>query len=233
MVDQSAAMQFLGFHVRSSYHRCVTRHGISQTLTARCAHGGWHTSSTQPPEDRAMSSLIPEMQDLDPDGQRLPIKLDTTTNGEFAPIPLDRRLCTTRITWPMNGPASSRASSAKTRRAFLTTLSGAASTLLAFNAAHARAGRNGGFFEIANDAKLDEQTRRVTARQTRVHLRRAGPLRESDRRVDEAPAARRQAAAVFRARNAISPNNPGSALSRIASGPTSSSRTCSSTRTPT
>ena len=36
-----------------------------------------------------MSSLIPEVQDLDPDGQRLPIKLDTTTNGEFAPIPLD------------------------------------------------------------------------------------------------------------------------------------------------
>ncbi len=24
----------------------------------------------------------------DPDGTRLPIKLDTTTNGEFAPIPL-------------------------------------------------------------------------------------------------------------------------------------------------
>ena len=27
--------------------------------------------------------------DLDPDGRRLPVKLDTTTNGEFAPIPLD------------------------------------------------------------------------------------------------------------------------------------------------
>ena len=25
----------------------------------------------------------------DPDGTRLPIKLDTTTNGEFAPIPLE------------------------------------------------------------------------------------------------------------------------------------------------
>ena len=30
-----------------------------------------------------MSSLIPEMQNLDPDGQRLPVKLDTTTNGEL------------------------------------------------------------------------------------------------------------------------------------------------------
>ena len=65
--------------------------------------------------------------------------------------------CITRITWPMNGPANSRANSAQSRRSFLTTACGAASTLLAFNAAHARAGRNGGFFEIANDAKLDEQ----------------------------------------------------------------------------
>ncbi len=58
-----------------------------------------------------MSSLMPEVQDLDPHGQRLPIKLDTTTNGEFAPIPLDRPLCITQITWPGNGPATSRASS--------------------------------------------------------------------------------------------------------------------------
>jgi len=28
-------------------------------------------------------------QQHDPEGRRLPIKLDTTTNGEFAPIPLD------------------------------------------------------------------------------------------------------------------------------------------------
>jgi hypothetical protein len=25
----------------------------------------------------------------DPDGRRLPVKLDTTTNGEYAPIPLE------------------------------------------------------------------------------------------------------------------------------------------------
>ena len=28
---------------------------------------------------------------IDPDGRRLPIKLDTTTNGEFAPVPLSPR----------------------------------------------------------------------------------------------------------------------------------------------
>lgn len=27
--------------------------------------------------------------DCDPEGQRLPIKLDTTSNGEFLPVPLD------------------------------------------------------------------------------------------------------------------------------------------------
>ena len=28
-------------------------------------------------------------QNFDPEGKRLPIKLDSTSNGEFAPIPLD------------------------------------------------------------------------------------------------------------------------------------------------
>jgi hypothetical protein len=31
-------------------------------------------------------------QDLDPEGRRLPIKLDSTSNGEFVPIPLDTSL---------------------------------------------------------------------------------------------------------------------------------------------
>ena len=30
--------------------------------------------------------------DLDPDGHRLPIKLDSTSNGEFVPIPLETYL---------------------------------------------------------------------------------------------------------------------------------------------
>ena len=103
-----------------------------------------------------MSSLMPEIQDLDPDGQRLPIKLDTTTNGEFAPIPLSRSLHhANHLAHEWAGDLARKLG--QSRRAFLTTLSGAASTLLAFNAAHARAGRNGGFFEISNDAKLDDK----------------------------------------------------------------------------
>jgi predicted TIM-barrel fold metal-dependent hydrolase len=103
-----------------------------------------------------MSSLIPRLKDLDPDGRRLPVKLDTTTNGEFAPVPLDASLHNANhLARDWAGELARKLG--KTRRAFLTTLSGAASTLLAFNAAHARAGRTGGFFEIANDATLDDK----------------------------------------------------------------------------
>ncbi len=103
-----------------------------------------------------MSSLIPEMRDLDPDGQRLPVKLDTTTNGEFAPVPLDESLHHANyLAREWAGELARKLG--RSRRTFLTSLCGTASTLLAFNAAHARAGRNGGFFEIANDAKLDGQ----------------------------------------------------------------------------
>ena len=103
-----------------------------------------------------MSRLIPRSPDFDPDGQRLPVKLDTTTNGEFAPIPLTASLHhANHLAHEWAGALSRKL--AKTRRAFLTTACGAASTLLAFNAAHARAGHGGGFFEIANDAKLDDK----------------------------------------------------------------------------
>jgi predicted TIM-barrel fold metal-dependent hydrolase len=103
-----------------------------------------------------MNPLLLQTHDVDPDGRRLPIKLDTTTNGEFAPIPLDHSLR------HANALASEWAGKfarklAKTRRSFLMSACGAASTLLAFNAAHARAGRRGGFFEIADEAALDTQ----------------------------------------------------------------------------
>jgi hypothetical protein len=39
-----------------------------------------------------MNPFLLQTRDVDPDGRRLPIKLDTTTNGEFAPIPLDPSL---------------------------------------------------------------------------------------------------------------------------------------------
>ena len=97
----------------------------------------------------------------DPDGTRLPIKLDTTTNGEFAPVPLA----------PIHHLARALASDAATtnarrlamsRRAFLVSACGAASTLLAMNAAYASRGQRGGFFDIAPEAALDLPVARST-----------------------------------------------------------------------
>src|SRR5688572_26166455 len=94
--------------------------------------------------------------DRDPEGQRLPIKLDATSNGEFTPVPLAATLK------HANALASEWASRfarklARSRREFLISSCGAASTLLAFNAAHAAAGRTGGFFAVSKEAALDTQ----------------------------------------------------------------------------
>jgi predicted TIM-barrel fold metal-dependent hydrolase len=96
----------------------------------------------------------------DPAGTRLPIKLDTTSNGEFVPVPLS----------PANRAANRLAHEAAERNAkrlnlskrrFLVSACGAASTLLSFNAANAAAGRTGGRFDLPREAALDEQLARV------------------------------------------------------------------------
>jgi len=95
--------------------------------------------------------------DSDPQGRRLPVKLDSTSNGEFVPVPLA----------PANRAANRLAHAAATenakrlglsRRKFLVSSCGAASTLLAFNAAH---GKAGGFYDLAPETALDEQLARV------------------------------------------------------------------------
>jgi Predicted metal-dependent hydrolase of the TIM-barrel fold len=94
--------------------------------------------------------------DADPEGQRLPIKLDSTSNGEFAPVPLDSSLNHANalaFDWAQGFARRLNQS----RRSFLMSACGAASTLLAFNAAHARAGRDGGFFQISQEAALEPQ----------------------------------------------------------------------------
>ena len=95
----------------------------------------------------------------DPDGTRLPIKLDASTNGEFAPIPLG----------PVHHRARTLAFDAAnvnarrlglTRRAFLVSACGAASTLLAMNAAYAAGGRRGGYYDLPSESALDMQLAR-------------------------------------------------------------------------
>jgi predicted TIM-barrel fold metal-dependent hydrolase len=98
--------------------------------------------------------------DHDPDGTRLPIKLDSTTNGEFAPIPLAR---VHRHAQALAFEATERNARklGLTRRSFLVSACGAATTLLAMNAAYAAAGRRGGYFELESESALEMQVART------------------------------------------------------------------------
>jgi predicted TIM-barrel fold metal-dependent hydrolase len=95
----------------------------------------------------------------DPDGLRLPVKLDAASNGEFAPVPLR----------PIHRLANHLAAQAATlhakrlamgRRSFLVSACGVASTLLAMNHAYATRGPRGGFFELPREAALDQYAAR-------------------------------------------------------------------------
>ncbi|HXV47703.1 MAG TPA: amidohydrolase family protein [Candidatus Binatia bacterium] len=93
---------------------------------------------------------------IDPEGRRLPIRLDTTSNGEFEPVPLSS------ANRAANRQAHASASrTAKRlgmgRRDFLVSACGAASTLLAFNAANAAVGKLGGFFELEPEAAIEPE----------------------------------------------------------------------------
>ena len=101
---------------------------------------------------------------IDPAGRRLPIKLDTTSNGEFVPVPLS----------PANREANRLAHATAShnakrldisKREFLISACGAASTLLSFNAANAAAGKTGGFFDLPLEAALEPQAARSVADQ--------------------------------------------------------------------
>ena len=95
----------------------------------------------------------------DPDGTRLPVKLDTTTNGEFAPVPLEpvhhraRRLA-------FDAATRNAARLGLDRRGFLVSACGMATTLLGMNAAYARQGRRGSFYDLPPEAALEHEAAR-------------------------------------------------------------------------
>ena len=90
----------------------------------------------------------------DPDGLRLPIKIDTTSNGEFQPVPLtDANLEANRLALECSTRNARRVG--LDRRSFLVSSCGAASTLLAFNEVNAQVGKTGGSFALAAEAALD------------------------------------------------------------------------------
>ena len=97
----------------------------------------------------------------DPDGTRLPIKLDTTSNGEFEPVELE----------PYHEQAIAHAHACVSenarrrgmgRREFLVSTCGAATALLALNDAHARQGRTGGYFDLPQVAGVDRDVAAAT-----------------------------------------------------------------------
>lgn len=97
----------------------------------------------------------------DPDGTRLPIKLDSTSNAEYEPIPLERRNRYANELALTNADANARRT-ATPRRRFLVSACGAATTLLALNQANAAAGRAGGFFEVSADTALEPDLAEAT-----------------------------------------------------------------------
>jgi uncharacterized protein len=94
---------------------------------------------------------------IDPEGTRLPIKLDSTSNGEYLPVPLaPANVAANRLAHEFASLNAKKLGIS--RRSFLISSCGAASTLLAFNHAH---GMAGGFYDLHPEAALDEQLARA------------------------------------------------------------------------
>jgi len=85
---------------------------------------------------------------------RLPIKLDTTSNGEFEPVPLGAAASDARERALAAMLANPRRL-ATSRRAYLTSLVGAAATLSAFNEAFAAAGQRGGSYALPRESAFE------------------------------------------------------------------------------
>ncbi len=91
---------------------------------------------------------------IDPEGLRLPVKLDSTSNGEFEPIPLAREhQLANRLA--LETATRNARRTGMSRRSFMVSACGAATTLLAFNEAFAAAGKTGGRYDIIPEAGLD------------------------------------------------------------------------------
>jgi len=103
-------------------------------------------------------------QVIDPEGQRLPLKLMRLTNGEFVPVRSRGE--------PRGQPSSPRGVGVNakrlgmSRRDFLVSACGAATTLLAFNMANAAVRKLGGILRHRSEAALESQLAqaRVAAR---------------------------------------------------------------------
>jgi hypothetical protein len=86
---------------------------------------------------------------------RLPIKIDSTSNGEFRPVPLSRELRAARHV-AIERTAENARRTATSRRGFLAGLCGAATTLLAYQEVFAATGADrGGGFVLPKEAAFE------------------------------------------------------------------------------
>jgi len=86
--------------------------------------------------------------------ERLPIKLDSTSNGEFEPVPLGAAPLHARALAREAIDEAARRLGAS-RRGYLQSLLGAAATLGAFNRAFAAAGQSGGHYVLPAEAAFE------------------------------------------------------------------------------
>ena len=88
--------------------------------------------------------------------RRLPIKLDTTSNGEFVPVPLPPAARAARTAAQQAVDAAAHRVGLSRRR-YLVSALGAAGTLLAFDRAFAAHGARGGRYALPAEAAFDAQ----------------------------------------------------------------------------
>ena len=92
----------------------------------------------------------------DPEGMRLPIKLDSTSNGEFAPVPLEPIHHHARDLAFADATINARRLG-ESRRDFLVSLCGAATTLLAMNTAFLAGCKRGASYAVPPEAALEPE----------------------------------------------------------------------------
>jgi predicted TIM-barrel fold metal-dependent hydrolase len=86
--------------------------------------------------------------------ERLPIKIDATSNGEFRPVPLGPELRAARR-FAADCIADNAGRTGASRRAFLAGLCGAATTLLAYQEVFAATARVGGAFVLPKESAFE------------------------------------------------------------------------------
>lgn len=92
----------------------------------------------------------------DPEGERLPIKLEPTSNGEFVPEPLTAQEEAT-VAQAQQTASDNARRRGQSRRDYMVSPSAAAATLVALNEAAAAQGRTGGSYVLPPDAGLDDE----------------------------------------------------------------------------